>query len=109
MFPATFVSPPKSSLSLGLEGLHHNLLTIGADLPPPAVVSSLGRASTLAQGMGEGLSAFAGQVSGEWICVDCCVFLVGYRGGVGGCHCHGMLIVSLFQKDVTERWVLELI
>ena len=49
------VAPMAAILSLGLEGLRHNIAVIGATPQPPAASSSLGRASALAQGMGEGL------------------------------------------------------
>ena len=66
MLPASFISIHDSSLASGLEGLRRNLADIGATLPPPAEGSSLGRASDLAKGTGEGLSStFDGQASGE--------------------------------------------
>ena len=55
MLPASFLPKPDSSPALVLEVLRRNLAAIGSTLPPPAAVSSHGRASVLAQGMGEGL------------------------------------------------------
>ena len=66
MFPDYFASPPDSSPSLGLEGLRYNLAATGSTPPPPAAGSSRERASTLGQGMGEGLtSKFSGQAIGK--------------------------------------------
>ena len=49
------------------EGLRRNIAARGSTPPPPAVGSSLGRVSVLAQGMGEGPSSkFTGQASGKW-------------------------------------------
>ena len=67
MLPASFASNPNLYPALGLEGLRRNLAAIGSTLPPSAAASSLGSASVLEQGMGEGLLlTFAGQASGEW-------------------------------------------
>ena len=67
MLPAYFASNTESSPASGLEGLRHNIAAIGSTPPPPEAGSSLGRASVLAQGMGEGLlSKFFGQASGKW-------------------------------------------
>ena len=84
ILPGSFTSPPDLSPLLRLEGLRRNLAAISATPPPPAASSTLGSASALEQGMGEGLLMFSGQSIGELICIDCCVALIGYRGGLGG-------------------------
>ena len=94
MLPASFASNPDLSPPSGLEGLRRNIAAIGSTLPPPAAGSSLGHASVLAQGMGEGLSSkFDGQASGKWVfCLSHLLIVAntpGLRGGVGGHHCHG--------------------
>ena len=67
MMPASFALKPDSSTPSGLEGLCRNITPNGSTPPSPAAGSSLGRASVLAQGMGEGLSSkFAGQARGKW-------------------------------------------
>ena len=89
MLPAAFASKTDSPPALGLEGLCRNLAAIWSTPPPPAAGYSFGRASVLAQVMGEGLlSKFASQESGKWsvhfsyllIVVNAC----GLRGGSGG-------------------------
>ena len=83
IFHGSFYSLPDSSPSSVLEDLRQNLATIGATLPPPALDYSFRRAYALAQGTGEGMLTFAGQASGDWICVDFRVSIVGYQGGLG--------------------------
>ena len=94
MLPASFALNPDSSPALGLEVLHCNIAVIRSTPPPPAAVSSLRRASILAQGMGEGLlSKFSVQASGKWSVHLSRFLIVGntcmLRGDLGGRQCHG--------------------
>ena len=74
MMSGSFASMPDLSPPLGLEGLRHIFAAIGVTLTPQAAGSYLGHASALAQGMVKGMSTFAGQARGEFICVFCWPF-----------------------------------
>ena len=107
MLPASFASNTESSPASGLECLRRNITAIGSTLPPPVAGSSLGCASVLAQGMGQGLLLkFAGQASGKWsVCL--LRFLIvanafGLWGGFGGTplpwHAQGSLEVTIKRE-----------
>ena len=92
MLTACFALKLDSSLESRLEGLCRNIAAIRWTLPPPAAGYSLGRASALAQGVGEGLlPTFSGQASGEWSVHFFRLLIVvnarGLRGGLGVIHC----------------------
>ena len=94
MLPASFASKPDSSPVLGLEGLHHNIATIGLTLPPPSEGYFLSCTSILAQGMWEDLpSKFSGQASGKWSVRLLCLLIFANDRGLwwfgGGRHFHG--------------------
>ena len=106
MLPDSFAPKPDLSTASGLDGLRHNLVSIGSTPSPPAVGFSLGRASVWAQGMGERLlSMFSGQASGKWsvrfsrllIFADACGLCRVFGGIPLPCHAQGSLEV------MTER------
>ena len=89
MLPESFALKTDSPQALGLDVLRRNIAAIGLTSPPPAAGSSLGSASVLAQGMGEGLwSKLSGQASGKWyVCLSHFLIVVnarGLRGVLGG-------------------------
>ena len=89
MLPASFASNFDLSTPLGMEGLRRNIAAIRSTPPPPAVGYSLGYASVLVQGMGEGLSSkYAGQARDKWFVILLCLLIVAndhrLLGGVGG-------------------------
>ena len=66
ILPASFASKLDSYPASGMEGLRRNLADIGSTPPPPAAGYSLGRASAMEQGMGEGILLTSdGQASNE--------------------------------------------
>ena len=107
MLPSSFASNTDSFLASGLEGLCRNIGAIGSTLPPPAMGSSLGCLSYLAQGMMEGLySKFSGQASGKWsIRLSRFLIVVNACGlwGVGGEPLPWHVIISLEVTIEIER------
>ena len=104
IMPDSFASKTDLSPPPGMEGLCRNIAAIGSTPPPLEAGSSLGCASVLAQGMGEGLlSKFAVQTSGKWsICLSRLLIVEndrGLRGGFGGMplpwHPQGSLEVTI--------------
>ena len=104
----TLLRSPTRLLRRGLEGLCRNIATIGLTPLPPAAGSSLGRASVMAQGMGEGLSLkFAVQAIGKWVfCLSRLLIVAnarGLRGGFGGMPLPWNAHISLEVTTKRER------